>query len=104
MPCLTDTPAGAVLALRIIPRASKNAIQGVHGDSLKIRLSAPPVDGAANAALIEFLADTLALPRARIQLLSGATARTKRVLLAGLTAAAIQSHIHAGTQEGKQNS
>ena len=99
MPWLTDTPAGAVLNLRIVPRAHKNAIQGELGDALKIRLCAPPVEGAANAALVEFLADTFALPRARVQLLSGATSRTKRVLLAGLTASAIQSQIQAGKQE-----
>jgi uncharacterized protein len=86
MPYLTDTPQGAVLTLRIIPRAAKNAIQGPHGDALKIRLSAPPVDGAANAALIDFLSDALSLPRARIQLLSGQTSRTKRVRLEGMTA------------------
>lgn len=103
MPWLTDTPAGAVLNLRIVPRAAKNAIAGEHGDVLKIRLSAPPVDGAANAALIEFLAEIFSLPRARVQLLSGATARTKRVLLCGLFASAIQSKILAGTQEGKRN-
>ena len=90
MPFLTDTPAGAVLNLRIVPRAAKNAIQGELGDALKIRLCAPPVDGAANAALIEFLAETFDLPRARVQLLSGATSRTKRVLLAGLPAAKVQ--------------
>ena len=90
MPWLSDTPAGAVLNLRIVPRASKNAIQGEHGDALKIRLCAPPVDGAANAALIEFLAETFSLPRARVQLLSGATSRNKRVLLAGLPAAKVK--------------
>ena len=89
MPWLTDTPAGAVLNLRIVPRAAKNAIQGPHGDALKIRLCAPPVDGAANAALIEFLSDFFSLPRARVQLLSGATSRNKRVLLAGLPAAKV---------------
>ena len=89
MPFLTDTPSGAVLTLRIVPRASKNAIQGEHGDALKIRLCAPPVDGAANAALIEFLSDTLSLPRARIQLLGGKTSRTKRVLLAGCSTSAV---------------
>ncbi len=94
MPFLTDTPAGAVLNLRIIPRAAKNAIQGEHGDALKIRLCAPPVDGAANAALIEFLSDTLSLPRARIQLLSGKTSRTKRVLLAGLPSSAVLSRLN----------
>ena len=90
MSWLSDTPAGAVLNLRIVPRASKNAIQGEHGDALKVRLCAPPVDGAANAALIEFLADFFSLPRARVQLLSGATSRNKRVLLAGLPAAKVQ--------------
>ena len=90
MPWLTDTPAGAVLNLRIVPRASKNAIQGELGDALKIRLCAPPVEGAANAALVEFLADAFSLPRARVQLLSGATSRNKRVLLAGLPAAKVK--------------
>ena len=99
MSWLSDTPAGAVLNLRLVPRASKNAIQGEHGDALKIRLCAPPVDGAANAALIEFLAETFSLPRARVQLLSGATSRNKRVLLAGFPASAIQSKIQAGKQE-----
>ena len=90
MSFVTDTPAGAVLNLRIVPRAAKNAIAGEHGDALKIRLCAPPVDGAANAALVEFLAETFALPRNRVQLLSGQTSRTKRVLLAGLSAAQVR--------------
>ncbi len=93
MPWLTDTPDGTVLTLRLIPRAAKNAIQGEHGDALKIRLCAPPVDGAANAALIEFLSDTLSLPRARIRLLSGKTSRTKRVLLAGMKAGEIRERM-----------
>jgi len=90
MSWLVDSPAGAVLNLRIVPRAAKNAIQGELGDALKIRLCAPPVDGAANAALIEFLADAFSLPRARVQLLAGATSRNKRVLLAGLPAAKVK--------------
>ena len=91
MPFLTDTPAGAVLNLRIVPRAAKNAIQGEHGDALKIRLCAPPVDGAANAALIEFLSDAFSLPRARVQLLAGATSRNKRVLLSGCPSSMVRS-------------
>ena len=89
MSWLADTPAGAVLNLRIIPRAHKNAIQGELGDALKIRLCAPPVDGAANSALVEFLSDTFSIPRARVQLLAGAASRNKRVLLAGLPAAKV---------------
>lgn len=91
MPWLTDTPQGAVLNLRIVPRAAKNAVQGELGDALKIRLCAPPVDGAANAALVEFLAETFDLPRARVQLLSGATSRTKRVLLSGRSSAMVRA-------------
>ena len=93
MSFVTDTPSGPVLNLRIVPRASKNTIQGRHGDALKIRLCAPPVDGAANAALIEFLAKTFSLPRSRIQLLSGQTSRTKRVLLAGMKADEIRGRM-----------
>ena len=93
MSFVTDTPSGAVLNLRIVPRASKNTILGRHGDALKIRLCAPPVDGAANAALIEFLAKTFSLPRSRIQLLSGQTSRTKRVLLAGMKADEIRGRM-----------
>ena len=99
MSWLSDTPTGAVLNLRIVPRAAKNAIQGEHGDALKIRLCAPPVDGAANAALMDFLAETFSLPRARVQLLAGQTSRHKRVLLAGVPASAIQSSIQAGAHE-----
>ena len=95
MPWLTDTPAGAILNLRIVPRAAKNAIQGEHGDALKIRLCAPPVDGAANAALIEFLAETFDLPRARVQLLSGQTSRNKRVLLSGCSSSSVRSLLNA---------
>ena len=94
MPFLTDTPAGAVLNLRIIPRAHKNAIQGELGDALKIRLCAPPVEGAANAALVEFLSDTFSIPRARVQLLAGATSRNKRVLLSGCSSAVVRSHLN----------
>ncbi len=91
MPYVSDSPQGAVLNLRIIPRAAKNAIQGLHGEALKIRLCAPPVDGAANAALIEFLADYFKLPRSQVQLLSGATGRNKRVLLVGRDAASVRA-------------
>jgi len=88
---LTDSPEGAVLTLRIIPRAAKDAIQGEHGDALKIRLCAPPIEGAANTALIKFLSKAADIPRSRIQILSGATGRNKRVLLSGCSSNSIRS-------------
>ena len=91
MSWLTDSPDGAVLTLRIIPRAAKNAIQGEYGNALKIRLCAPPVEGAANTALVKFLSDTLSIPRSRIQILSGATGRNKRVLLSSCSSSSIRT-------------
>lgn len=90
---------GTRLTLRVVPRADRDAVQGVQGDALKIRLRAPPVDNKANAALIEFLAERLALPRSRIRLLSGATGRNKQVLVSGLGEAEVArrlSHTKSG--------
>ena len=65
------------LTLHIQPGAKKTAVAGRHGDALKIRLAAPPVDGKANAALLEFIADALGLPKAAVKLKSGHTSRRK---------------------------
>lgn len=73
------TPGGVSLQLHIQPGAKRSEIAGEHGDALKLRLAAPPVDGRANAALLEFLAETLALPRRNLRLVSGETSRRKRV-------------------------
>lgn len=65
------------LTLHLQPGAKKTEIAGLHGDALKIRLAAPPVDGKANAALIDFIAHTLKLPKAAVTLKSGQTSRRK---------------------------
>jgi uncharacterized protein (TIGR00251 family) len=75
--------------VRVQPRASRSEVVGVHGDALKIRLSAPPVDGAANNALIEFLADVFAVGRRDVRILSGETSRSKVVEIEGLTERAV---------------
>jgi uncharacterized protein len=75
---------GVRIRVRVVPRASRTELVGFHGDELRIRLTAPPVDGAANAALVSFLADRLAVPRSTVRLLSGETSRSKVVLIAGL--------------------
>ncbi len=64
----------------IQPRASKNEIVGMHGDALKIRLTAPPVDGAANTMCLKYLAKRLSVPQSRLEILSGHTSRIKHVL------------------------
>jgi uncharacterized protein (TIGR00251 family) len=88
---LTSTPTGVILDVRVIPRAKKTQVGGVRDGTLVVRLAAPPVEGAANAALVEFLAYALRLPRHAIQIVSGERGRRKRVAIAGLTAAAVQA-------------
>jgi uncharacterized protein (TIGR00251 family) len=72
-----------VLHFHVQPRASRTEVVGWHGDAIKIRVAAPPVDGAANAALLTFLADTLHVPRTSVNLVSGGTSRRKRIAITG---------------------
>ena len=80
-----DTKAGAVLSVHIQPKASTTECVGIHGDAIKIRVAAPPIDGAANDELIRFLARRLSIPVTSVQIKSGAAGRHKRVLLKGAT-------------------
>ena len=73
------------MTIRVQPRASRNEVAGVHGDALKVRLTAPPVEGAANEALVDFLATTFGIPARAVTIVSGASSRTKIVELAGVT-------------------
>ena len=80
-----NVEAAATLSVRIQPRASKNEIIRMEDGGLKIRLTAPPVDGAANEALIRFLADTFSVPKAQIEIVSGHTSKNKIVRIAGVS-------------------
>jgi uncharacterized protein (TIGR00251 family) len=71
------------LVIHVQPRAKRTEVAGWHGDAIKIRLAAPPVDGAANTELIRFLADRLGVPQASIRLAAGVASRRKRVELEG---------------------
>jgi uncharacterized protein (TIGR00251 family) len=79
------TSAGVRLSVRVQPRASGNSLAGIHGDALKVRLTAPPVDGAANAALVEFLSTTFGIPVRAITIVAGSSSRSKIVELDGIT-------------------
>jgi hypothetical protein len=80
-----DEEAGVVrFTVRVQPRASRSEIAGLHGEALKVRLTAPPVDGAANAALIDLLADRLAVSRNAVRIVAGAHARGKVVEVVGV--------------------
>ena len=86
---------GCVLTVRAHPGARDNAITGVLDGALKVSLKVPPTDGRANEALLKLLAEAVGLPRTGLQLLSGATSRTKFVLLEGITTTELQSRLSA---------
>ena len=90
---VNDTAAGATFAVRVHPRARKNAITGTLGDALKLSLTAPPAEGRANQACIEFLAEVLRLPRSSVTIAAGPASRNKVVRVAGLTASALQQRL-----------
>jgi hypothetical protein len=79
----TASGEGIVLTLHIQPRASRNEVCGVRGDALRIRLTSPPVDGAANRLCREFLADLFHVPKSAVEIISGETSRHKRVRITG---------------------
>ena len=89
MSWLRADAADVVLNLHIQPGAKKTEVAGLHGESLKIRLAAPPVDGKANECLIAFLADRRDMPKSRVELISGASSRAKRIRLHDMTSATV---------------
>jgi uncharacterized protein (TIGR00251 family) len=90
---IQDTPNGATFAVKIHPRARKNAITGELGDALKLSLTAPPVEGRANQACIEFLANLLNLPRSSVTIASGQNSRRKVIRVGGISADAVRKRL-----------
>ena len=82
---ITEGGGGVTFAVWVVPRASKNEIVGLHGDALKVRLTAPPVEGRANEALIAFLAKRLGVRKGQVEIVAGATSRRKMVRVTGLS-------------------
>jgi uncharacterized protein (TIGR00251 family) len=90
---IRDTAGGATFAIKVQPRAKKNAITGELGDALKLALTAPPVEGRANEACIEFFANLLDVPRSSITIASGETSRRKVIRIAGMAAEEVRRRI-----------
>jgi uncharacterized protein (TIGR00251 family) len=89
-----ESAAGVTFAVRVQPRASRNSIIGEIGDALKIGLIAPPVEGKANQACVDFLAGILKLPRSAIVITSGERGRNKVIRVTGISAAQLQQRLH----------
>jgi uncharacterized protein (TIGR00251 family) len=95
-----DTKDGAILTVHIQPRASTTEYVGIHDDAIKIRVAAPPVDGAANDELIRFLARQLSIPTSSVRIRSGASGRHKRVLVKGVAAELVLARLNLGNRKG----
>jgi uncharacterized protein (TIGR00251 family) len=87
--------AGALVDLRVIPRSPKSAVSGVRDGRLVVRVTAPPVDRAANDAVVALLADVLDVPRSRIGIIAGAASRNKTVQIAGVAVEAVRARLDA---------
>jgi len=79
------------VSVHVQPRATRSEIIGLHGAALKVRLQAPPVDGAANEALVSLLAERLGVPRRAVRVVSGASSRAKTVEVDGTTEKAVRA-------------
>ena len=80
------TAKGVFIRVRVQPRASRDQVAGIQGEAIKIRISAPPVEGEANDALVKFLAKQLGVPRSAVEVVRGQTGRKKTVRVAGIRA------------------
>lgn len=85
--------AGASFAVRVIPRAGRTGVAGTRGDSLLVRLAAAPVEGAANDALVELVADLFDRPKRDVSIVSGQASRDKRIAIAGITDAEVAARL-----------
>ena len=93
MLAISQSGQAVTFAVKIHPRAKKNAITGELGDALKVSLTAPPIDGRANEACIDFFAKLLKLPRSSVTIASGHSSRNKIILVAGLTAQQLRDRL-----------
>jgi uncharacterized protein (TIGR00251 family) len=92
---IRDGRDGVRLAVHLVPRASRTEIVGIHGQALRIRVSAPPVAGAANAALVSFVAESLGIRKANLEIVSGTASRHKVLRIVGLTREEVQRWVES---------
>jgi uncharacterized protein (TIGR00251 family) len=91
MPWIRETPEGVVFKAAIQPKGARNEIVGLRGDALKIKLTAPPVEGAANRMCVEFLARSLKVRKSDVEIVRGKGSRTKQVLVRSMTRKKVES-------------
>lgn len=100
---LNQSAAGVTFSVRVQPRARRNAIVGEFGDALKLALTAPPLEGKANQACIEFFAEALNLPRSSLRIASGQTSRNKVIGVTGISAAELLKRLQTRADAPQTN-
>jgi uncharacterized protein len=95
MLALQQSGADVLLPVTVQPRASRNAVAGLHGNALKLLLTAPPVEGAANAACLRFLTDLLGLRRARLSIIRGMKARQKLICITEMSVDTLRTRLRS---------
>jgi uncharacterized protein len=93
-------PHGSLLSVVVVPRSGKFSIAQLSDGTIQIRVAAPPVDGAANMALLRYLADSLDVPRSRLAVASGASSRRKRIAIAGMSPEELEKRLHVALGKG----
>jgi uncharacterized protein (TIGR00251 family) len=93
-------PHGSLLSVVVIPRAGKSSIAQLADGTFQVRVVAPPVDGAANTALLRYLADILDVPRSKLAITSGASSRRKRLSVAGVAPDELEKRLRAALGKG----
>ena len=90
---INETAAGVTFAIKVQPRAKRNAIVGELGDALKVALAAPPVDGKANQACVEFFSEILRVPRSAVMIAAGDTSRNKVIRVVRISGALVKERL-----------
>lgn len=90
---LRTAPEGVVFKVRVVPRSGRNELAGWHGDAIRVRLTAPPVEGAANEACVAFWAELLGVARGRVSIVAGVSSRDKLVRVSGVDEAAVRAAV-----------
>jgi uncharacterized protein (TIGR00251 family) len=96
---IAEREGAAMFTVRVVPRGSRDAIEGEHQGALKVRLTAPPVDNRANDALRRLLSERLNVPLSAVRIVSGDRSRTKRVSIAGVSRAQVAALVSTGRKE-----
>ena len=90
---IQSTPDGVVVNVRVIPRAARSGVAGTRGDAFLVRLNAPPVEGAANAELVDVIAAALGVPKRAVSIVAGERSRDKRVRVSGIDRATAEARL-----------